>query len=365
MAIREGKWKCPSCTTVNRGAVQQCAQCGTTRDANVKFFLDEDAAEVTDAAQLAKAQSGADWICEFCGNTSPQASAICTGCGAPKTEKQRKSGDVVPVGGHAPVAPPALPQQPKPPGQGAKLGLAGMLAILLMLLSCCVCMWFQVRTQAETATVALTSWQRTVDVEDFLPVKEAAWGSAPQGAYEVTQRREQSGTQKVQRGTRTEHSTEKYQSGSRKVKTGSRDLGNGHFEDVYKDEPIYSERRVSREVPVYVEEPVFGQRFYYTIDRWKVVRTPVAKGGATETPAWPDLQLNGKERKGTARETYLVVFKGTKVPEKTMKAPTEAEWAKFKPGSTWNVEFNNAGDYKVLDAGGQLTGLVKADGASN
>ena len=112
MAIREGKWKCPSCSTVNRGAETQCGQCGTTRDANVKFFLDENAEEVTEASQLAKAKAGADWLCEFCGNSSSQTSPTCTGCGAPKSEKQKKHGDVIPIGGAALAAQPVA--QPGP-----------------------------------------------------------------------------------------------------------------------------------------------------------------------------------------------------------------------------------------------------------
>jgi rubrerythrin len=39
MAVREGKWRCPHCSAVNRGADLACGGCGATRDQHVTFFL--------------------------------------------------------------------------------------------------------------------------------------------------------------------------------------------------------------------------------------------------------------------------------------------------------------------------------------
>jgi hypothetical protein len=47
MAIREGKWKCPHCASVNRGRETSCPSCGNVRDASVKFFLEGDEPPVT------------------------------------------------------------------------------------------------------------------------------------------------------------------------------------------------------------------------------------------------------------------------------------------------------------------------------
>lgn len=360
MTIREGKWKCPNCSTVNRGAETQCHQCGTTRDANVKFFLDEDAPEVTDEEQLKKAQAGADWICEYCGNSSPAFSAICTACGAKKSTIEKKHGDVIPVGGPPPAKPTGeLKATPPPTSTGNKWPLV-VAVLALMFLCCCTCSWFTFRTQQETATVASVGWERKVVVEDFLPTEESAWESAPQGAYKVTHRREQRSTRQVQVGTHTVYEDERVQTGTRRVVTGHRDLGNGHFEDVTKDEPVYETKKVAKEVPTYRDEPVFAERYYYTIDKWRAVRTERAKG-STEPPTWPDVRLKGKEREGPKAELYLVTFKGEKVPEKVMKAKSAETWLEFKPGTTWKVQFNNAGDYKVLDANGTPRDLQPTD----
>ena len=55
MAIREGKWRCPYCSGVNRGAHLACNGCGATRDKDVTFFLEDDVPEVTDLPARARA----------------------------------------------------------------------------------------------------------------------------------------------------------------------------------------------------------------------------------------------------------------------------------------------------------------------
>ena len=47
MTIREGKWKCTYCGSVNRGRDVECTACGAAREKDVVFFLEEDAPEVT------------------------------------------------------------------------------------------------------------------------------------------------------------------------------------------------------------------------------------------------------------------------------------------------------------------------------
>ncbi|EKD84060.1 MAG: hypothetical protein ACD_39C00268G0001, partial [uncultured bacterium] len=76
--IVEGYWICPNCNAKNRGAEQKCDDCGAVRSENVQFHCDSDAPVITDEEELKKAKAGPDWICQFCGNTSPSSSANCT-----------------------------------------------------------------------------------------------------------------------------------------------------------------------------------------------------------------------------------------------------------------------------------------------
>src|SRR6185295_13476869 len=118
-------------------------------------------------------------------------------------------------------------------------------------------------------------------------VHESAWeGSLPAGARETGRRREV-------------HHTDRIQTGSRRVRVGKKDLGNGFFEDVYKDEPIYSER------------PVHRTKISYDVDRWIVGRT-VKAAGADQAAAWPELVLVPGERASAKRESYAVLLSGRK-----------------------------------------------------
>jgi hypothetical protein len=85
MAIREGRWDCPSCgSKAVFGRHVDCPGCGKPRPAGIRFYLTDDAPVITDAAQLAEAKAGADWICEHCGASTRATETDCGGCGAPR-----------------------------------------------------------------------------------------------------------------------------------------------------------------------------------------------------------------------------------------------------------------------------------------
>ncbi|HEU4884032.1 MAG TPA: zinc finger protein, partial [Longimicrobium sp.] len=83
MAIREGRWDCPSCgSKAVYGRHVDCPGCGRPRPAGIRFYLTEDAPAIVDAAQLAEARAGADWICEHCQASNRATIQTCAGCGA-------------------------------------------------------------------------------------------------------------------------------------------------------------------------------------------------------------------------------------------------------------------------------------------
>jgi hypothetical protein len=40
MAVRDGKWRCPYCSGVNRGSAMACLGCGATRDKDVTYRME-------------------------------------------------------------------------------------------------------------------------------------------------------------------------------------------------------------------------------------------------------------------------------------------------------------------------------------
>jgi hypothetical protein len=97
---------------------------------------------------------------------------------------------------------------------------------------------------------------------------------------------------------------------------GTRDLGNGFFEDVYESRPVYRPR------------PVYRTKHSYEIERWVKDRTARASG-RDPTPTWPDPGLRRGEREGARRETYTAILRGRR--EHRMPLPQQ-RWAALRIG---------------------------------
>ncbi len=200
MAIREGAWDCPHCGRKrNRGPDKFCGGCGAPRGEGVRFYLPEDAREVTDAAELERARSGPDWVCPYCEGDNPSANAFCSGCGAPREGAASRA-----VVEHRDAPPPPPPQPavsaaPKPGGGRLKKGCGiGCLGLLLLF----GLFWFLGRPREARLTVDGFGWERSVQVEALRTVTEEAWESdLPVGARALSRSRQVHHTNRVQIGT--------------------------------------------------------------------------------------------------------------------------------------------------------------------
>jgi hypothetical protein len=351
MAIREGAWDCPVCgRRRNRGPDKFCGGCGAPRGPEVKFYLPDDAAEVTEAAALQRAQAGADWICPYCGADNPLDNAFCSGCGAPR--EGAKTREVVEHRFDAP--PPAAPAPPakpvKPTGswwkRGCGLGCLGLLALLGLLL--------YLGTPKKTdLTVAGFHWARTITVEERRPVTEQAWeGEVPSGVSLLSSSNEVHHVDRIQVGSRTQTRTvtERVQTGTERVKVGVRDLGNGYFEDVYEDRPVYEDRsrEETYEEPVYRERPVYRKRFRYVVEKWLPDREAKAEG-QNRSPRWPDPHLAPRERESGRQEVYEVLFRDANDKTVRYRAPNEQVWRSFEEGRVYRGEVKADGEVVEIE----------------
>jgi hypothetical protein len=345
MAIREGAWDCPSCGRKKiRGSAKYCPGCGAPRGDGVRFYLPDDSPEVTAAEELARAQAGPDWICAYCEADNPADAAFCTGCGAAKAEGQARQVQEIKAGAAAPPPPPIPVAAPVAKkgwgrwGKGCGIGCLGLIVLFLFLV-------FYQRDVDLTPTGH--HWVRTVQVEALREVTREAWeGEVPAGARVISSQRALFRTDKVQIGseTRTRTVTERVQTGTERVKTGVRDLGNGYFEDIYEDQPVYEdrERTETYDEPVYKEVPVYKMKYRFNVDEWQPVREAKAEGD-DQSPVWPEVQLGANERIGPRKEDYKVLFRD---PDgKTVEHPvgSEAEWLGFKEGEAYKAETNISG----------------------
>jgi hypothetical protein len=353
MAIREGAWDCPACGRKgNRGAEKFCGGCGRPRGPDVKFYLPDEAPEVTDAAALKHAEAGADWICPYCNADNPAANDFCSGCGAPRDGARTREVVEHPLN-EQPVAPQPLAGPTRGGGafwkKGFGLGCLSLLAIVALLI-------FLSRPRSTTLTVTGHHWARTIAVEVQKPVTEQAWeGEVPSGARILGSANEVHHVDHIQIGTqtRTRTVTERVQTGTQRVKTGTRDLGNGYFKDVYEDRPVYENRshQETYQEPVYREQPVYRRRFRYEIEKWVRDREARAEGHDL-APAWPDPGLADKQRESGRQELYEVLFKDADGKAAHYRAPGEQAWRRFEDGRSYKGKVKSDGEVVEVEGGG-------------
>jgi len=307
MAIREGKWRCTYCSVVNRGRDLACTGCGATREKDVTFFLEEDAPEVTEEALLRQAVSGPDWLCAFCGTSSPADEQRCRNCGAERgTSPSRPIVDhlAVPAGSHLA----SLTSPPVPPSSRRTTGVGrGCALLFLVLLAVLAFLGYRAcRKTEERLAVSGFEWRREIAVEAYRTVRETAWhGEVPSGA-------------RVLHRSREVHHTERERVGTERVKVGTRDRGNGFFEDVIEDRPVHRSRDVYRD------------RISYEIERWVPDRTARASG-QDQSPRWPDAHAGPREREGARSASYIVALRGQR--EYRLELPEE-QWSALRSGQS-------------------------------
>ncbi|HEU4880876.1 MAG TPA: hypothetical protein VFT45_01485 [Longimicrobium sp.] len=346
MAIREGRWDCPTCG--NKGLLGRelsCSGCGNRRPEGIRFYLPDDAAEVTDAARLAEAGAGADWICEHCGVSARASMDRCPGCGAERgsSPQQQTHEHRFDEPAAEPVA--ALAGTVPPRRRRGWKGPAALVAIVGGLV------WWNGPKEV-TATVAAKDWSRAIEVQEYRTVQEEDW-SVPQGGRQQRSFRAIRDYRQVldHYETRTRQVSERVQTGTRTYTCGQRDMGNGYFEDVTCTEPEYTTnyRDETYQDPVYRQEPIYDTKYAYEIEKWLPDDTAWARGDAAREPAWPAVQIGRNEREGARIERYVLRF--TDGDGKTHEREVTADqFQRYRPGQPVKLRMKRGGgDVEIVE----------------
>ncbi len=176
-----------------------------------------------------------------------------------------------------------------------------------------------IRAEAVGLTVTSLSWDRQIEVEEYRTLTMTDW-TLPADGRVISQNREirsykevldhyETKTRQVPEQVKTGSHQEKYACGSTMT-----DKGNGYFETktTYCDRTVddYATKYHTEyyDSPVYRNDPVYGTKYTYQVDRW-VTDHFVRESGRTN-PVWPEPDPEGdKQRVGDERrQTYSVVL---------------------------------------------------------
>jgi len=319
-----------------------------------------------------KAKAGPDWICGFCGNTSPAGSKNCTGCGSQRSDGKKRHTDKKSDADNCGENPDsgtsdasvksdiaasktlAKPEKPgKPLSRNTKIG-CGMFLLLLVLLM--IVDSFEKPGRIE---IKQTFWERTIEREQYKSSRDSDWHDrVPANASVISRSSEIRRYNSIPDGY--EEADEEY---TVRVRTGEReveetiDLGNGRFEIRTRTVPEYENetrtRRVRRQK--YRKEPVYDEKVTYDVLDWELI-DKVTASGSNNLPEWPDSKtvtrnppqegdIKERKRKEYFRINVLVPGETSDYDYEKIDAKpiTFEQFVQLRPGTRWEVVFSGLG----------------------
>ena len=350
-----GYWDCPVCGNQGiAGNVMNCPSCGRARG-DVKFYMkgagedtvreenDREDIEYLNTQQAEQIGKNPDWYCSFCNSLNKDNAAFCSNCGASRESSESNYFDQLKKRQEKEAAekaaqPQARTQQP----QKSKRPLLFLLALVLIVVA--LFSYLNGNSTRGNQLVTDIAWNRAIPVEQYLEFQEEGW-TLPSGATEISQSQKihhydqvlsHYENVEVQRSRQVLDHYETYYTYS--------DLGNGAFEEVAHERPVYKTEYYTETEsrPVYVSVPRMSTWYVYSIWRWTQTRTATASGSDHEA-AWPETNLAEDEREGSRRaEEYTFTVRDEKENRSTWSL-SEEDWRKINPGDTLNITTRRTG----------------------
>lgn len=327
--VYEMLWDCRFCgTTKLLGKTHRfCPSCGSPQDPEWRYYpADDEKIAVKDHIFV-----GADRTCPACGTLNAGNAEFCPRCSAPQTEAAK----VKQLGLRHAMTGQALAQEdlnarrdaeaaafvsgkPQVAEESGGWGIWKWLLIAVVLGAIGFGVYTMFSTQESKAVLTDLRWERAIAIEQLSAIPgNSVCNAMPVNAYNVTRRREQVDTRRVQDGeTCTRQQV---------------DQGDGTFR----------EQQVCQ--PKYRSEPVYGDVCYYTVDRWVVNREVASHGNKDTPPYWAETKISrsgacrGCEREGNRSEQYVFVLK-TEDNEQHECAVEFNVWQNATIESTWSLE---------------------------
>lgn len=335
------EWPCPNCASRNPGPAKFCSGCGAPQPEDVQFEQPVEAELISDDAEIAKAKAGPDVHCPYCEGRNPGQVKFCGSCGGDLSEAAiRKHGKT--LGARKTDAKPVIcaacgtenkasarrctqcgsrlakDKAKEKPKADKRAKRNPLLLIVLAVVACAavvVVLYLLLSTSDISATVTALSWERSVGIEEVLPVTREAWledvpndarlGSCSEKLYETS---------------------DDYVSGAVEV-CGTEtveDTGTGHGEVI--------------QVCVY---EVYSDWCEYTVNDWQEVTSVTATGNDTD-PYWPEPVLDSDQRRGAEQESFEVTFMSSE-GQHDYEPETATEFRRFDMGSSWTLVLNKLG----------------------
>lgn len=372
-----GYWDCPICGNKEiRGDITNCPSCGRARG-DVQFYLkniaegeireenDRNDIEYLSEEEAKNASRNPDWYCSFCNSLNHDNAQTCGNCGATRIDSEANYFDRLKKRKEAEAA--ELAAQGKVPTAKPKSRLLLILAVIVLLVVGAV-VWLNGNKTAGDLKVTALSWTRVIHVERY--VEESDW-TLPNGADKYDEKIEtrmvpetRYRTERVQR-TKYNQVLDHYE-----TYYTYNDLGNGKFEEVAHERPVYrNEPETYWEdvtIPYTVDVPRNQTKYYYRIWRVDSSLDLIATGNSHDT-AWPIINLgeNQREAQSVPRDAeYCFTVEHTKKQSSLETySLAEDEWMKINIGDQIFITTKRSGADPFIsdEKGNKLVDIQKVN----
>lgn len=360
----EGLWDCQYCGTKgNKGSIRECPSCSHPRDDSVKFYMPKNITYVSE--EKAKTiNKNPNWLCNYCNTLNSDDTNICKSCGANRTseslnyfenqlkrkEKKSKSYETYDSENENNYQKNTSYNYSYPSynlnyyssnvdsenktktffQKNWKILL--IIPLIFILITSLIYIFIP---KDEYVTITDFKWEYSVNIEKFETVTESGW-SLPSGARLLYTNEEISHYEQIldHYETKIEQVAKTRIAGYESYVSGYKDLGNGYFEEIIDQRPIYEtyyETEYYQE-PIYKNIPIYDTKYYYERDVWNCNRT-VKFNGHDKNPKWGEIKLNDLERISESSRTkkYYVVGINSKNETKEYEFSYE-EWEPLDVG---------------------------------
>lgn len=406
--IIEGVWDCTYCDAKKiRGSIYKCPCCGRPRDDDITFYIDNPKNYISDE-EAEKLNKNPDWLCSFCDSLNADDNETCFQCGASKKDselnyfenKKKKAQEMQEqlireqgtysfdenryessakntrdkvweedsvfgkedeyrpnnyannFDNNEELVSEDYRESYRSTTSKRNINWGGIIkvsAITLAVILAIVGMIWIFSPKTEMVTIDSFGWERSIEIEEYKTVKESDW-SVPNGGRVYDENIEIKTYVQVldHYETKTRTWTEQVIDHYETYVSGYRDLGNGRFEEITSQRPVYKTVTKSEtyQEPVYRNDPVYATKYYYEIERW-LHKNYEKTSGSDKSPYWSTYSLKEKEREGTRSEKYIVYITNEDGNKKEYTLSFD-EWNVLQQGQKLKLKVYFGGSAEII-----------------
>lgn len=368
----EGLWDCKYCGTKrNRGSIRECPNCGRPRDEDTTFYM-PDAINYVSEETAEAVNKNPDWVCPYCNSLNSDSETTCESCGAARTSENLDYFSIKEKKHSKDSATDTIKKTSIEDYGDSEYGYTHskqnnitqgiakisnfiknnwkFFVIIPLILAFVVGMVFLFIPKNEEITIKEFSWERSIEIERYKTVEESGW-SLPAGARLQYTNLEFSHYQSVfdHYETKTRQVAKERLVGYEDYVAGYRDLGNGYFEEIISQRPVYEtyyETETYQEA-IYRDEPVYLTKYYYEIDKWLYERSIPTKG-LNKEPYWGEATLGEDERISNRIEKYYITGINSKEEKQTISLDYEV-WLNLNVEQTVKLKVSILGHGELVE----------------